>query len=134
MRDIVNGFEAHVLVYFQARLPDLSGEGGREGDAHGGARFASDLIIFDWTSKGFQVYWALRDEVVAHEQVLLRGMAFDAELTKAYSNLTELAWMLGSNEKGVLQLAWTLLNDAFRCRPSHVSLKPFTFKAYHLLV
>lgn len=36
-----------------------------------------------------QVYWALRDEVVAHEQVLLRGMAFDAELTSAYANLTE---------------------------------------------
>eukprot|EP00434_Breviolum_minutum_P038255 symbB.v1.2.033930.t1/scaffold4288.1/size41896/1 len=62
-----------------------------------------------------EVYWAMRDEIVLHEQVLLRGMGFDVELTPAYAYLGEFAWMLGSTESGVLQLAWTLLNDAFRC-------------------
>ncbi|CAK9085341.1 unnamed protein product [Durusdinium trenchii] len=62
-----------------------------------------------------EAYWSLRDEVVVHEQVLLRGLGFDVELTSAYASLTEFAWMLGSCEGGVLQLAWTLLNDAFRC-------------------
>ncbi|CAL1164514.1 unnamed protein product [Cladocopium goreaui] len=62
-----------------------------------------------------EVYWAMRDEIVVHEQVLLRGLGFDVELTSAYAYLCEFSWMLGSSESQVLRLAWTLLNDAFRC-------------------
>eukprot|EP00931_Biecheleriopsis_adriatica_P123403 TRINITY_DN98441_c0_g1_i1.p2 TRINITY_DN98441_c0_g1~~TRINITY_DN98441_c0_g1_i1.p2 ORF type:complete len:155 (+),score=40.29 TRINITY_DN98441_c0_g1_i1:23-466(+) len=42
-------------------------------------------------------------------------MAFDAELTPAYDFLTQFAWMLGfgTGDKGILSLAWSLLNDAF---------------------
>mmetsp|Transcript_81167 Transcript_81167/g.225903 ORF Transcript_81167/g.225903 Transcript_81167/m.225903 type:complete len:266 (+) Transcript_81167:78-875(+) len=60
-------------------------------------------------------YWALRDEVVAHEQAVLRAMAFDAEPTPAYAFLTEFVWLLNceSKERGVASLAWTVLNDAF---------------------
>ncbi|OLP95992.1 Cyclin-related protein FAM58A [Symbiodinium microadriaticum] len=63
-----------------------------------------------------EAYWALRDDVVTYEQVLLRAMGFDVELTPAYAYLTEFAWLLSSesNDAPVLSLAWTLLNDAFR--------------------
>ncbi|CAK0862447.1 unnamed protein product [Prorocentrum cordatum] len=62
-----------------------------------------------------EAYWALRDEVVWHEQVVLRAMAFDAEPTPAYALLAELGQVLcGAGEaRGVPALAWALLNDAF---------------------
>eukprot|EP00930_Biecheleria_cincta_P077163 TRINITY_DN64438_c0_g1_i1.p1 TRINITY_DN64438_c0_g1~~TRINITY_DN64438_c0_g1_i1.p1 ORF type:complete len:264 (-),score=38.93 TRINITY_DN64438_c0_g1_i1:15-806(-) len=85
LRDIVNSFEIFL---------------GRRGDEKG---------------MSMEAYWTLRDELVLHEQALLRAMAFDAELTPAYAFLTEFAWMLGAvpANQGVLSLAWTLLNDAF---------------------
>mmetsp|Transcript_88394 Transcript_88394/g.250520 ORF Transcript_88394/g.250520 Transcript_88394/m.250520 type:complete len:281 (-) Transcript_88394:228-1070(-) len=62
-----------------------------------------------------EAYWALRDEVVLHEQVVLRTMAFDVEPTPAYMLLLEISWLAGCErgERGVVALAWSLLNDAF---------------------
>lgn len=62
-----------------------------------------------------EAYWALRDELVSHEQAILRAMTFDTEPTMAYSLLTELAWSLclGPSDRGLVVLAWSLLNDAF---------------------
>merc|ERR1712224_92213 len=55
------------------------------------------------------------DDLVLHEQVLLRSMAFDVEPTPAFSLLLEHAWLLNcqSANGGVVMLAWALLNDAF---------------------
>eukprot|EP00747_Dinoflagellata_sp_TGD_P166919 gnl/TRDRNA2_/TRDRNA2_190477_c0_seq1.p1 gnl/TRDRNA2_/TRDRNA2_190477_c0~~gnl/TRDRNA2_/TRDRNA2_190477_c0_seq1.p1 ORF type:complete len:322 (+),score=52.23 gnl/TRDRNA2_/TRDRNA2_190477_c0_seq1:53-967(+) len=62
-----------------------------------------------------EAYWAIRDDLVLHEQALLRALSFDVEPTPAYSFLLELAWLLncGPATQGVVALAWTLLNDAF---------------------
>eukprot|EP00927_Polykrikos_kofoidii_P078408 TRINITY_DN75235_c0_g1_i1.p1 TRINITY_DN75235_c0_g1~~TRINITY_DN75235_c0_g1_i1.p1 ORF type:complete len:304 (+),score=66.06 TRINITY_DN75235_c0_g1_i1:77-913(+) len=67
------------------------------------------------TELQMEEYWALRDEVVSHEQAVLRAMAFDAEPTPAYSFMTEFAWLLNceTGDRGVASLALTLLNDAF---------------------
>ncbi|CAE8711735.1 unnamed protein product, partial [Polarella glacialis] len=71
--------------------------------------------VEDEKGMSMEVYWALRDELVLHEQALLRAMAYDAELTPAYTFLTEFVWLLNSSpsEKSVIALAWTILNDAF---------------------
>merc|ERR1719378_1058594 len=62
-----------------------------------------------------ETYWGLRDEVVFHEQIVLRAMAFDTEPTPAYTFLTEFAWLFGcdTGDGGLLCTAWSLLNDAF---------------------
>merc|ERR1712137_753070 len=62
-----------------------------------------------------EAYWTLRDEIINYEQAILRAMAFDIEPTRAYSFLLEFAWLLkcGDAEQGVVQVAWTLLNDSF---------------------
>merc|ERR1712228_959685 len=59
-----------------------------------------------------EAYWALRDELVQHEQAILRAMAFDTEPTPAYTFLAEFAWLLRGGH-GIVSLAWTLLNDVF---------------------
>merc|ERR1712107_686685 len=59
-----------------------------------------------------ETFWEIRDEVVAHEQAVLRAMAYDTEPTSAYIFLTELCWLLKCGH-GIASLAWTLLNDAF---------------------
>jgi len=68
-------------------------------------------------SKALQMeaYWALRDEVVLHEQAVLRAMAFDVEPTPAYTFLLEFAWLMNFRRGGggLTALAWTLLNDSF---------------------
>merc|ERR1712232_1194931 len=64
---------------------------------------------------GMEEYWTLRDELVAHEQALLRALAFDTEPTLAYVFLAEFAWIVrcDKGDQGLASLAWTLLNDAF---------------------
>jgi len=62
-----------------------------------------------------EAYWTLRDELVSHEQAVLRAMTFDVEPTPAYAFLSEFARLVHCEpgERGLVALAWTLLNDAF---------------------
>lgn len=84
-----------------------------------------------------EVYWSLRDEVVLHEQMVLRAMSFDTEPTPAYMYLAEYAWLfrcpgphanVSQVKHSVVCLAWALLNDSFcseicaMCAPPRLAL------------
>lgn len=63
-------------------------------------------------------YWKHRDELVAYEQCVLRGLQFDLDPASAYTFLLEYAWLLQCRpgDSGVLALAWALLNNAYCSR------------------
>ncbi|CEM10770.1 unnamed protein product [Vitrella brassicaformis CCMP3155] len=69
-------------------------------------------------------YWKSRDEALHLEQMVIRTLSFDLDMTKAYTLLLNLAVMLGridgssglsttGSHSLIPSLAWTLINDLF---------------------
>lgn len=59
-----------------------------------------------------QEYWELRDAVIAHEQIVLRTLAFDLAVEYPYKYLMNYAASLRTSAP-VLQAAWNIANDSY---------------------
>eukprot|EP01116_Phalansterium_solitarium_P015891 TRINITY_DN3565_c0_g2_i1.p1 TRINITY_DN3565_c0_g2~~TRINITY_DN3565_c0_g2_i1.p1 ORF type:complete len:214 (+),score=23.35 TRINITY_DN3565_c0_g2_i1:429-1070(+) len=79
-----------------------------------------------------QEYWELRDSVVAHEQIVVRTLAFELTVQQPYKHLMNYASTLRAPAP-LLQTAWNVMNDSF-CTLVCIDFQPHEIAAASLFL